>query len=210
MNYGQLKTEVLDIAKMTITDTVGARVAAFIRRAESMIAQHVRALEMVSSGTILEAARVTSGIYTLPTNFLQRLSVYGTHGGAQYQVTPAALAELRTYAIGAPPFWHAIYGGRIEFRGAPPASSSFDLIYFARPAAMSGDSDEPALLTAHESLYLHGALHWLYLDAHRSELAAAHRDGFFADAEQINKVAKAAMAAGVIATHYNYAEGSAM
>ena len=210
MNYGQLQTEILDIAKLTSSDTVGARVTKFIRRAEGMIAEFVRALEMVTYGTIVEGSRVTGGVYSLPADYLKRISIFGSYGGAQYQVAPAALAELRSYSSSAPPFWHAIYGRRVEFRGSPPNGSSFDLVYFARPATMSSASDEPALLTAHESLYLHGALHWLYFDAHDSNLAAAHKQGFLEDAERVNATAREAMKAGVVAMEYNYAAGSAM
>jgi hypothetical protein len=211
VNYGQLKQEVLDIAKLTLTDTVGARIAAFIRRAEGMIAQYVRALEMIDeSGTIVEGDRVNGGVYDLPADFLQRLAVFGILSGQGYQVTPVALSELRSRPSSAPALWHAIYGRRIEFRGAPSTGEAFDLIYFARPAAMTADADERDLLTAHESLYINGALHWLYLDAHDSDLATVHKAGFMADAESINKLAKAAIAAGVVAMPYNFESGSAM
>lgn len=210
MTFAELKQEILDIAKLTTADTVGARVARFVTRAREMIATHVRALEMVTSGQVLEADRITGGIYNLPADFLQRVSVFGTHAGQAYQVIPAAMSQIRSYSTSAPAFWFVIYGRRIEFRGAPDTDAAFDLLYYALPDDFTADGDTNDLLTAHAELYLHGALHWLYLDAHAPELAAAHKEQFLYDAKKVSDTAKAAMAAGIVHADSNFAAGSAM
>jgi hypothetical protein len=200
MNYGELKQEILDIAKLTLTDTVGARVARFVARAEGMIASKVRALEMIETGSMLEADRTgSSAIYNAPARCRGVIQVSTSAG----RVERVGLGELARY--------NTTGALQIEFRPAPPTDTEFDVLGFYRPAALTDDTDEHGLLTNHEALYIHGALHWLYLDAHQSELASAHLDGFNGEATDVNAVAKEALrAVSVNALEYNHSNRSAM
>jgi hypothetical protein len=215
MNYGELKQEILDIAKLTLTDTVGARVARFVARAEGMIASKVRALEMIETGSMLEADRTgSSAIYNAPARCRGVIQVSTSAG----RVERVGLGELARYnTTGAAAHSYTVRGGgtsgalQIEFRPAPPTDTEFDVLGFYRPAALTDDTDEHGLLTNHEALYIHGALHWLYLDAHQSELASAHLDGFNGEATDVNAVAKEALrAVSVNALEYNHSNRSAM
>lgn len=216
MNYGELKTELLAIAHLSATDEVGARVAKFITRAEGMIASKVRAVEMIESDTMAEASRVSSGsgLYTAPARCLDVLQV--TNGSSRVE-RRSALEIQRFNTAGPTAHSFAVYGGdtagglRLELRAIPAFDSSFTVVGFFRPTAMALDTDEGALLTSRESLYIHGALHWLYLDAHDSELAAAHKAGFDNDVLDVNAAAKTALrAVSVNALDYNVFSGSAM
>ena len=213
MNYGELKQELLDIAKLTLADTVGARVATFVRRAESMIAQHVRALEMLTTTTVLEASRISGGLYSGPTSALELVKVFDSSTRIElFKVGLGLLYRFRTDEL--PHSW-APRGNAgalaFELRGTPANGSSYNVLHFARPTAFASASDQNSLLTNYESLYINGALHWLYLDAHAPELAASHKAGFLEDAAQVNVVARDALRSGV--TGNDYAQiigGSAM
>lgn len=213
MNYGELKQEILDVAKLTLADTVGARVAAFVRRAEGMIAQHVRALEMLTTTTVLEASRISGGLYSAPTNALELVKVIDASSRMELsKVGLGGLYRFRTDEL--PHSWAPRgQGGALAFelRGTPASGSSYNVLHFARPTALSNASDGNGLLTNYESLYMNGALHWLYLDAMQVELATAHKAGFLEDAAMITETARTALRGGVTFNDYvQITGGSAM
>lgn len=213
MNYGQLKAEVLDIAKLTTADTVGARVAKFVARAERMIARRVRALEMVAESLVNDATRVNpgSGSYNLPAGAIDVISI----GSGATRVARCSLEELLRYNTAGEAHHYAVrvIAGvlRVDFRGIPAAGSTLGAVHLSMPAALAADGDTNALLTAHEELYLHGALSWLYYDAHMLALAKSHDDAFNVVAKEVNAAAKVALRAGSIAAvDYNFFTRSAM
>lgn len=213
MNYGELKQEILDVSKLTLADTVGARVAAFVRRAEGMIAQHVRALEMLTTTTVLEASRISGPLYSAPTDALELVQV--SDASSRLKLSKVGLGLLYHFRTDELPHSWAPRGHAgtlaFELRGTPAADSSYNVLHFARPTAFSEASDENLLLTNHESLYMNGALHWLYLDAHAPELAREHKAGFLEDAAQVTQIARDALRGGVTGNDYGQIiGGSAM
>lgn len=182
---------------------MAARIPQFIARAESMIANRVRALENINTaGQLVEANRVAGGVYNLPADFLgfpKRGGIKPSSTGAPAELI--ALGELRTYATQAPVAFASVFGRRLELRGTPSTGETIDLIYFFRLPALApaGGSDTNALLTATPELYIHGALHWLHLDAQDIDMSGTHKELFEAEVERVNLVAQKAMRSGAIA-----------
>lgn len=202
-NYGQLKTF---LATFGIRTDLTAIIPDFVKSAESMIAQRVRALEMVTTAQLTDAQRVSGGVYTLPSNWLGARNVFSADG----EVKPAALYELRRYVVSAPVFQYATYGLTMEFRGAPAVGATIDLIYFARPATFTNDSDTNTLLTNHQNLYIHAGLHWLHLHTQDLELANQHLQLFDQTAEGINSLEVAQRGSGSAAQSHNLTSRSTM
>lgn len=178
-NYGQLKTFLGTFSNRTDTS---AWIGDVVGMAENLIAQKVRATEMVTAVVIDEDDRSSGAVYTLPSNYLGTRSLYGTYSSVEYPVNIVSLGELRTYKASVPPYFASTYGYSLEFRGTPDTDSAFDLLYYARPAAMSSDSDAPLLLTNHPNLYIHAGLHYVHLKTQDLELANSHKD-LFEDAQ---------------------------
>lgn len=198
MNTLQLKQAIVAVTHRD--DYLASRAQFFIDRCADMIASDVRALQMVATDTLDDSDRsgTTSAVYTLPADYLEKRALLGRYGATEYKVRTVSLGELRYYATTAPPYWGAFYGSSVELRGIPGAGVSFQLIYFARPAALSADGDTNALLTAAGDLYLHGALYWAYLEEQAVELARLHRNEFDSIARRLNIAAARAQVSGAV------------
>jgi hypothetical protein len=77
----------------------------------------------------------------------------------------------------------------VEFRGVPSDTATIELIYFARPAALSDDADTNSILTRHETIYLDASKSALYAYTQDAELAGAHADAALAAIEALNEQA---------------------
>lgn len=209
MNKGELKAEVLALSHRA---DLATRVDAFIARAETMIANRVRSLELVASGTLLDAQRVSVGgaVYNMPANFLGFPKRGGIVIGTDAPVTCIGLTQLRGYASSVPPAFAAVYGRLLEFAGAPAIGATIALSYFARPVALVADGDTNTLLTNCELLYIHAALHWVHLDGQDIDMSSSHKDLFEDEADRLNRKAERAMAAGVVSPHVNFSNRGAM
>ena len=187
LNYGTLKTKILND---THRSDLSAEVADFVRSAEGLIYRTLRASEMIARTDLTDSDRVTAdeGFYTLPSDFLEARAMY--LNGGQHQLQPVSLAELRQ-VVGSAPVRHftIISDGEVEFRGVPSTTDEIELIYFARPAALSGDSDTNDILTRHETIYLDAAKAELYLFTQDLELAAAHSQAAAGAIEELNEQA---------------------
>lgn len=206
-NYGELKAFLADVGNRA---DLTSKIPNYVQQAEEMIARQCRAVEMVTSATLDETDRDAGAVYNLPTNFLEKRSVYGTRAGRPYQLKATSLAQLRTLPAGTPPVWYAIYGNQIEFSGNPAAGSEFELIYFARPTAFADDADTNALLTNHSALYVNAALHWLHIKTQDLELAQGHAASFTHTVETLNELANRTRGGAGTAPGFNYSSGSAM
>ena len=169
LNYGTLKTQVLADAHRT--GLGDAKAADFVRQAEGVIARRLRASEMMTRSTFEEADRVTvdGPIYKLPADFLEVGVVYTTDGIPMDKV---GLGGIHRYAASlSPRFYATLSKFEIEFRGTPGTDASLDFIYFARPETFTDNADVNAILTDHETIYLHAALSALYTFTQDLELA---------------------------------------
>jgi len=173
LNYGTLKTKILaDGHRPELT----AEVAGFVRQAESVIYSKLRAAEMITRVDITDSDRVTAdeGFFTLPSDYLEerQFFILGTRDVALENVS---LAELRTISGSASVrYFTIISDSEVEFRGVPGTSDTIELIYFARPAALSSDSDTNDILTRYEDIYVSAGLSALYTFTQDLELAQAH------------------------------------
>lgn len=177
MNYGQLKTAVLDYMHRP---DLTAEVAGFVRLAEGMIRRDLRA--DTYSVTLDADDRVEAGVYTLPSTLLEIRSVrIGNR-----TLTQVGPSEIRQLYDSAPPLNYCVHGSTMEIRGAPSEETEIHVRYFGHPAELVQDADDLAL---DEALYLYGALFFGYQFTQDLELAQAALDTFADALQKLNEAA---------------------
>ncbi len=182
----------------------------FIQSAESMIAESVRAIEMVTTATLGESDRSSGAVYNLPSDFLGAKALTGTQSSAGYALKQVSIAELYRYGLSGTPVVFAIYDRTIEFRASPAVNAAFTLIYFQRPAAFSADADTNTLMVNHPTLYQHASMHWFHIHTQDVELATAHESAFRDAAVAVNALAGEVRGAASIANQQNFSCGATM
>lgn len=188
LNYGTLKTQILEDAHRTGLTT---KVDDFVRQAEGVIFRRLRCAEMITRVDLTDSDRVTAdeGFYTLPSDYLEERALY-LNGSTNYALESVSLAELRLVSGSAPVrHYTVISDGEIEFRGVPSTTDTIELIYFARPAALSDDADTNDILTRHEAIYIHSSLAALYNYTQDLELAQVSSQIAAEAIEQLNQQA---------------------
>jgi len=194
MNKTELAQAILDASHRpdlsSFTDT-------FIRRAEGMIRRDIRAYPLAV--TLVEADRVANGLYNLPDGFLEARRVRIGDNALE----SVSLAILRVLSGSADPFWYAVLGDTIEFRGIPGTNATIDLDYLGSPPVLSVGADTNALLTEHESLYVEGALFHLYRHTQDRELAADAFNAFSDVMEPLNQQFGRRVGGASVAGAYN-------
>lgn len=186
LNYGTLKSQLLEDSHRP---DLSSKVDDFIRQAEGVIYRTLRASEMITRVDLTDSDRVTSGegFYSLPSDYLEERSFYLN---SETMLESVSLAELRAYRTGTPVRHYSIISdSEVEFRGVPSADDAIELVYFARPAALSDDADTNSILTRHEAIYIHASLTQLYLYTQDLELAEAHSNIAASAIENLNEQA---------------------
>jgi len=204
MNYGELKTAILDDAHRSDLST---HVERFIRQAEGLIRRDLKAYTLRT--TLTDANRVSGGVFTLPDYLLmlRQIIPQGRQGDQLQKVSPAAIRRLATTAD---VVQYAINGdGTIEFRGVPGAADVFDLTYYGTPEPFASDTDENDLLTDHETLYMAGGKFFLYLHTQDRELAGDEMEIFNGVIKTLNEQMSRKVGGANVAPTYNFAGGSA-
>lgn len=206
-DYGTLKAWLAATAhRADLTDDIPG----FIQSAESMIAEHVRAIEMVTTVQLLEADRSAGPIYDVPSDFLGAKAVTGTISSQGYPLSQIAISELYRYGLSGTPVVFAAYDRQIEFRASPAVDAAFTLIYFKRPTAFVADTDTNSLLTNHPTLYQHSAIHWLHIHTQDVELASAHERSFIDAAAAVSALAEEVRGSASVANQQNFDCGGTM
>jgi len=206
-NYGELKTWISSTGhRGDLTDDIPG----FIQDAESMIATHVRSVEMVSTTPLVEADRDAGAVYNLSSDFLGAKAVTGTQSSVGYSLKQISIAELYRYGLSGTPVVYAIYDQQIEFRAAPAADTEFTVIYFKRLAEFSADGDTNTLLTNHPTLYQHAAMHWFHVHTQDVELASAHESAFMDAAVAVSALAEEVRGSATVANQQNFNCGATM
>jgi len=177
MNYGQLKTAVLNYMHRP---DLTAEVAGFVRLAEGMIRRDLRADTYVV--TLDEDDRVEGGVYTIPSTVLEVRSV--VVGGKP--LDPVGPSEIAAARVEWSPVQYCVHGSTIEIRGVPGDGAEITLRYFGHPAPLEQDADE---LVLDEALYLYGALFFGYQFTQDLELAQAALDTFQDALQKLNEAA---------------------
>lgn len=206
LNYGTLKTQILEDAHRTASAQVTSKVDDFVRNAEGIIARRLRASEMITRTDLTDTDRVTAGegFYTLPSDFLEARSFY-LNASTPVYLEGVSLLEVRSIASTAPVrYWSVISDSEVEFRGVPSTSEEIELIYFARPAAFSDDADTNDILTNHESIYIYLALSALYEYTQDLELAQAAGQAGIAEIEALNEQTSRMIGGGRTRGFYNF------
>lgn len=206
-DYGTLKTWVSTTGHR---GDLTADIPGFIQSAESMIAEKVRAIELVKTAALVEADRSSGAVYNLPSDFLGARAVTGTQSSQGYPLKQVSIAELYRYALSGQPQVFAVYDKLIEFRASPAVNAAFTLIYYGKPAAFVADVDTNSLLTSHPDLYQHAAMHWFHIHTQDIELAGMHESAFTTAAEDVNALAEETRGAASVANQFNYSSGSSM
>jgi len=209
LNYGTLKTQILEDAHRP---GLTAKVDDFVRQAEGVIFRRLRSAELITRVDLTDSDRVTAseGFYTLPSDYLEERSLFIASAAGDVQLESVSLAELRRYSGSAPVRHYSIISqSEIEFRGIPSTTDTIELIYFARPTAFSSDSDTNAILTNHESIYIHAALAVLYQYTQDLELSQVHA-GFAAEAiEGLNEQSGRVLGGARTAGYYDFSSWDA-
>ena len=204
-DYGTLKTY---LSTTSHYGTLTSEIPGFIQSAETMIAQKVRAQEMLATVTLQESDRDSGAVYNAPSDFLGAHSIANSDG---WPLDQKSLKELKTFSLtGTNTLLYAVYGKKIEFRNSPATDSTFELIYFKKPAAFVSDSDTNDLIGAHPTLYQHAGLHWLHIHTQDLELASAHESAFDDLTDDINALAEEIVGAGGVKGHANFCSRSTM
>jgi len=188
MTYAELREMILDESHRA--DLV-ARVPSFVDRAEAMISRRLRAVEMLALTTLAEADRTEpeSPIYNLPALFLEDRALTCASvplrkvGRDALMMTTSSGPVMVYYLRG------AADNSQVEFRATPGVDATIDMEYFARPVALTEDTDTNRLLAAHETVYLHAALFALYSWTQDLELAKHAYDTWLGSCETLNEQA---------------------
>jgi hypothetical protein len=203
MTYEELQAEILSEAHRP--DLAGDRVQRFIRECEGLIRREL--LFHTLRVTLDETDRASEGLYTLPQGFMVMRRVLGVDSAPVDQV---GIDAIRSYPATAPLLQYAVHDHTtVEFRGVPAEDAEIPIVYIGHPEALEGDDDTNTLLEEHESLYLRGALFFLYTHTQDRELAKDSLDIFNGVIEQLNERASRTTGGGTTAGAYNFSGRSA-
>lgn len=202
MNFGELKTRVLEYAFRTGDAIVTAQVGGFVALAEGMIRRELTAMPLTIE--LDETDRDAAGVYNLPAAAVQVRAIFPADDGEQYALHQVSLEELRRLPSTANPINFCVVGSTIEIRGVPETDATFTLHYLGHPVALDGDSDENDLLTNHEALYVYGALFHLYQFTQDPELAQGALETFRQALERLNTQVARKLGGARIAGAYHF------
>lgn len=202
MDYVTLRTMIMDESHRP---DLSARIESFVRRAEAMIARELRATEMLTQVSLLDADRISAGsaVYNLPDDYLEDRTV--VEGGRIIRkVSRAALLRMsETGDVLAYSMRTNTTDQLMEFRANPGDDAELELEYYARPAALTADGDTNRLLDAHDSAYLHPALFALYMWTQDTELAQAALDTWKNTRDTLNEQAGRLLGGTEVAPNLN-------
>lgn len=145
------------IADFLARDDLTAVIPTFVALAEADMARKVRAIPMETRST----ASLNAQYSQLPTDWLETISI--RISGADRRLALASLAEiadLRAWnddRAGQPTHYAHVAGG-LELYPTPDQAYTAELVYYAKPTALSADGSSNWLLMAHPDAYLYGAL----------------------------------------------------
>lgn len=146
-NFATLVAAVKDFADRT--DMTDAQAELFIQLGEDRINDLLRVYQMEASTTIPVNS---SGVGTLPTDFLEMKVVYDSDNVVLPQITPEFLVEMPT-------------GGKKSYtlladtlRTAPPEAEDITIVYYAKVPNLNSSDTTNWLLTLKPSIYFYAAM----------------------------------------------------
>lgn len=204
MNYGELQTAIIEDTHRADLESLVPR---FIREGEGMIRREMSAYILTT--TIEEADRsgTDPAKYSLPSGVLliRRIAIKDSLGS---DITRIALGSITSYTTAQRVAVYVEPGdGLIEFRGAPPTDTIFDLNYFGMPAALVEDADTNTLLDENETLYKAAAMFYLYQNTQDRELASDALDVFQGVVVTLNEQIARKIGGAKITASYQFGNG---
>lgn len=158
MNYGELKTL---LASYLHRDDLTDQIPTFITLAQSRMNHDVDLTSLQSKDCVFVVKGQVEA--DLPTDFLEMLSLRIPFNGGFRLLQQKSLAqnsqvyETASGATGSP-LYYARYGNSIELSPTPDASTTLEIVYKQRLAALVNDTDTDELLTNHLNIYIYGAM----------------------------------------------------
>ena len=156
-NKGELRTAILN--EVEWNSSLNDRADEWITRTTQNLARDLRVNQMLATTTgTLTASTATLAV---PSDFLGVDTFYLTTGGASEPVVFVTASVLETTVpnnANGLPTNAAIIGSNIRLKPIPDAGYDYTLVYFARPSALTADSDTNWILDNHSDAYLYGAL----------------------------------------------------
>ena len=156
-NFGELKTAV---ANWLSDDNLTSRIVEFIALAEFRVFAEpkirVRQLEATSNVTITKDTQTTA----LPTRFLRtrRLYLDGTPNSHLKFLSPENFWKRNLSTVVGKPKFYTVEAENFTWGPIPDAAYTGKSLHYAANAAMSSDSDAPALFAKMPQLFLYAAL----------------------------------------------------
>ena len=151
MNHAQLKAAIASWVKRS---DLTSQIPTFIALAEARITRELRLRTQITITTL----SVSGGSAALPDDFLEfKALVYAD------DATPVRVGSLeqvltdRARISGARPKFCVVTGDVVQFGPSADQTYTLNAGYYARFAALSGDSDTNWLLTNHPGIYLWAA-----------------------------------------------------
>jgi hypothetical protein len=154
-SYSNLKTEIADYLGRT---DLTSKIPTFVTLAELRLSRDLRTRKMLASAT----ATMTSGDgkVALPADFLEMRNIY-TQGNPRMPVTylsPSAfMRDARADESGLPVFY-TVLGSEFEFAPMPDTAYVLEILYFAKPTAMSDSVSSNAFLANYPDALLYASL----------------------------------------------------
>lgn len=152
--FAALKSSIADfLDRQDLT----AVIPTFVALAEADMARKVRAIPMETRFTATLDAQYSA----LPADWLETISI--RINGADKRLVLASLAEIadlraRSDDEAGEPTHYAHVAGGLELYPTPDETYTAELVYYAKPTALSADASNNWLLTNHPDAYMYGAL----------------------------------------------------
>lgn len=197
-DYASLKTAVLDEAQRAGQATFIALLPRFVQAAEQMIAYGFGNLDPVRVQDMETDADVTftDGAGSVPSDYLEQV---GLDWDSDLNIVPDYVTNddfnrLRNRTASTYPSLYTVKGGSILL--SPAASGTGKLRYYAKYAALSGDSDTNWLLANAPLVYFHAVCHFAFKRLRNDEKAAEHANDYAGAVSGIVRANERARTAG--------------
>jgi len=154
-NYSDLKTQVANYLGRT---DLTSQIPNFISFAELRLSRDLRIRQMLKTAT----ATMTAGDSTvgLPSDFLQMrdLFINGTPRIAISYLTPSNFTRDSRASESGKPVFYTMRGAEFEFAPIPDAAYTLQMLYYAKPTALSDSNTSNVFLANCPDALLYGAL----------------------------------------------------
>lgn len=154
-NYSDLKTQVANYLGRT---DLTSQIPNFISFAELRLSRDLRIRQMLKTAT----ATMTAGDSTvgLPSDFLQMrdLFINGTPRIAISYLTPSNFTRDSRASESGKPVFYTMRGNEFEFAPIPDAAYTLQMLYYAKPDALSDSNPSNTFLANCPDALLYGAL----------------------------------------------------